>query len=317
VTLVPAPTYTGKSWLVKQLLLHQQLYFSKPLTRVIVVLCNPKAAVFELGEEEEEFKEANSEIEERPSSSILETFTNSVSVKGITVYHSVSEDNDELIMALPNKTPNGIINPKHETVDEFVKIQKVINTIFNNLGMYQHVDKLAIPNLRYKSVSEPETAKDRPYYTSKIHSDAWVGHKGDSIFLIGVLGDIDNNTVEFNEPIGAHDNYLHKADNFDEGNTRYESLKYLGVLTKQKLGVMDHACAHRTLLKEGSGPRLSIDIAVLVNSPYSHSNDEGFDEIAYAYYEANIINSIGIDKHYQVKESIFNSNTTKINIVNA
>ncbi len=47
--------------------------------------------------EEDEFKEANSEIEERPSSPILETFTNSVSVKGITVYHSVSEDNDELI----------------------------------------------------------------------------------------------------------------------------------------------------------------------------------------------------------------------------
>jgi len=227
------------------------------------------------------------------------------------------EDNDELIMALPNKTPNGIVNPKHETIEEFIEIQKAINVIFNNLGIYQHVDKLAIPNLRYKSTSEPENAKDRPYYTSKIHSDAWVGHKGDSIFLIGVLGDIDNNTVEFNEPIGAHDNYLHKADNFDEGNTRYESLKYLGVLTKQKLGVMDHACAHRTLVKEGSGPRLSIDIAVLVNSPYSHSNDEGFDETAYAYYEANIINSIGIDKHYQVKESIFNSNTTKVNIVNA
>lgn len=227
------------------------------------------------------------------------------------------EDNDKLIMALPNKTPNGIINPKHETVTEFVEIQKAINNIFNNLGVYKHIDKLAIPNLRYKSISEPNSVKDRPYYTSKIHSDAWVGHKGDSIFLIGVLGDIDNNTVEFNEPIGAHDNYLHKADSFDEGNTRYESLKYLGILTKQKLGVMDHACAHRTLVKEGSGPRLSIDIAVLVNSPYSHSNDEGFDESAYAYYDSKIVNLIGVDKHYQVKESIFNSNTTKVNIVNA
>jgi hypothetical protein len=227
------------------------------------------------------------------------------------------EDNDELIMALPNKTPNGIINPKHETVEEFVGMQKAINNIFNNLGVYQHIDKLAILNLRYKSISEPEAAKNRPYYTSKIHSDAWVGHKGDSIFLIGVLGDIDNNTVEFNEPIGAHDNYLHKADNFDEGNTRYESLKYLGVLTKQKLGVMDHACAHRTLVKKGSSPRLSIDIAVLVNSPYSHSNDEGFDESAYAYYDSKIINSVGVDKHFHVKDSIFNSNTTKVNIINA
>jgi hypothetical protein len=225
------------------------------------------------------------------------------------------EDNDKLIMELPNKTPNGIVNPKSETSAEFVEIQKAVNNVLNNLGMYNHISKLAIPNIRYKSNSEPESAKDRPYYTSKIHSDAWVGHKGDSIFLIGILGDIDNNTVEFNEPIGVHDNYLHKADSFDEGNTRYESLKYLGELTKQKLGVMDHACAHRTIVKEGSGPRISLDIAVLVNSEYSHSNDEGFDENAYAYYDANIINSIGVDKQYQVNESIFNSNTTKVNIV--
>jgi hypothetical protein len=225
------------------------------------------------------------------------------------------EDNDKLIMELPNKTPNGIVNPKNETSAEFVEIQKAVNNVLNNLGMYNHISKLAIPNIRYKSNSEPESAKDRPYYTSKIHSDAWVGHKGDSIFLIGILGDIDNNTVEFNEPIGVHDNYLHKADSFDEGNTRYESLKYLGELTKQKLGVMDHACAHRTIVKEGSGPRISLDIAVLVNSEYSHSNDEGFDENAYAYYDANIINSIGVDKQYQVNESIFNSNTTKVNIV--
>jgi hypothetical protein len=225
------------------------------------------------------------------------------------------EDNDKLIMELPNKTPNGIVNPKNETSAEFVEIQKAVNNVLNNLGMYNHISKLAIPNIRYKSNSEPESAKDRPYYTSKIHSDAWVGHKGDSIFLIGILGDIDNNTVEFNEPIGVHDNYLHKADSFDEGNTRYKSLKYLGELTKQKLGVMDHACAHRTIVKEGSGPRISLDIAVLVNSEYSHSNDEGFDENAYAYYDANIINSIGVDKQYQVNESIFNSNTTKVNIV--
>lgn len=224
------------------------------------------------------------------------------------------EDNDDLIQSLPNKTPNGVVNPKKETVNEFIEIQKAVNDIFKNLGVYKHIKKLAIPNIRYKSTKEPEGAKDRPYYTSKIHSDAWVGHKGDSIFLIGVLGDIDNNTVEFNEPIGAHDNYLHKAESFDEGNTRYESLKYLGLLTKQKLGVMDHACAHRTLVKENSKPRVSLDIAVLVDSEYSHANDDGFDEKAYAYYNTDVIKSIGTTMAYQVDESIFNSTTTKITI---
>jgi hypothetical protein len=225
------------------------------------------------------------------------------------------EDNDELIQLLPNKTPNGVLNPKNETIAEFVEIQKAVNNIFNNLGIYKHIKKLAIPNIRYKSTKESGEAKNRPYYTSKIHSDAWVGHKGDSIFLIGVLGDINNNTVEFNEPVGAHDNYLHKAESFDEGNTRYDSLKYIGLLTEQKLGVMDHACAHRTLIKENSGPRVSLDIAVLVDSEYSHSNDEGFDEKAYAYYDASTIESVGLNKTYSVDESIFNSTTTKINVI--
>ena len=214
------------------------------------------------------------------------------------------EDNDELIMNLPNKTPNGIVNPKKETSFEFEKIQIATNKILNNLGVYKHIKKLAIPNLRYKSSLEPETAKNRPYYTSKHHSDAWVGHVGDSIFLIGVLGDIDNNTVEFNEPINVHDNYLDKAETFDEGNTRYERFDYLGTLSKGKLGVMDHACLHRTLVKEGSKPRLSMDIAVMVDSEYSHANGDGFDPNAYSYYDSEDIQLVGDINHYSVKESI-------------
>jgi hypothetical protein len=77
---------------------------------------------------------------------------------------------------------------------------------------------------------------------------------------------------------------------------------------------MDHACAHRTLVKENSKPRVSLDIAVLVDSEYSHANDEGFDEKAYAYYNTDIIKSVGTTMNYQVDESIFNSTTTKITV---
>ena len=220
------------------------------------------------------------------------------------------EKYDELIANLPNKTPNGVVNPKNETVNEFEKIQIAINNIFANLGVYKNIKKLAIPNLRYKSTTEPEVSKSRPYYTSKHHSDAWVGHVGDSIFLIGVLGDIDNNTVEFNEPINVQDNYLTKAENFDEGNTRYESFKYLGTLTKGKLGIMDHSCLHRTLVKEGSKPRLSIDIAVMVDSEYSHSNDKGYDETTYKYYNPNVIKNIGLNSSYHIEELINSDKTT-------
>jgi len=224
------------------------------------------------------------------------------------------EDNDELIQNLPNKTSNGILKPKQETSKEFTEIQKSLNNILNNLGISEHVKKLTIPNIRYKSINEPEEAKIRPYYTSKLHSDAWVGHKGDSIFLIGVLGDINNNTVEFNEPINPHENYLHKAESFDEGNTRYESLKYIGQLFKQRLGVMDHACVHRTLVKENSKPRISLDVAVLVDSKFSHSYDEGFDDTAYQYYDITTLQNISLTKHFTITDPILSSEYTPITI---
>jgi len=223
---------------------------------------------------------------------------------------SFLEKNNDLIMKLPNKTPNGIIKPKKEIASHFSKIQNNLNNILNELGIYSHIKQAAIPNLRYKSSIEANETKSRPYYTSKYHSDAWVGHIGDNQTLIGVLGDVDNNTVEFNEPINVHDNYLHKAESFDEGNTRYESFKYIGTLSKQTLAIMDHACLHRTLINEGAKPRLSIDCATIIDSEYSHSNDEGFDPDAYAYYAAADINSIGKTHHYVVKESLGSESTT-------
>lgn len=222
--------------------------------------------------------------------------------------------NDNLLQSLPSKTPNGVLNPKKETVSEFKEIVKAVNTILRKTKIYPHIKKLTIPNLRYKSTTEPKGAKDRPYYTGKIHSDAWVGHKGDSVFLIGILGDISNNTVEFNEPINPKEDYLHKAQSFDEGNTRYESLKYLGQLDKQILGIMDHACAHRTLIKQGGGPRVSLDLAVLIDSEFSHANDEGFDEKAYTYFDSNIMEDIGSSYDIEVQESIFNSTSTTVKI---
>ncbi len=235
--------------------------------------------------------------------------------KEFTWTDSFLEDNNELIMGLPNKTPNGILNPKKETENEFTQVQVKLNKILNNLGISKHMKQMVIPNIRYKNPIESDQIKNRPYYTSKYHSDAWVGHVGDCQFLIGVLGDIDHNTVEFNEPINVHDNYLHKADSFDEGNNRYESFKLLGRLTKQKLVIMDHACLHRTLIEKDSKPRISIDIAVMIDSEFSHANGEGFDKNAYSYYDYNdVIKVVGLTNKLEVEQSIFNSTTTKVQV---
>lgn len=225
------------------------------------------------------------------------------------------ELNESLINELPNKTPNGILKPKKENLQEFINIQKSINSILKNLNIDTCIDKITIPNIRYKKPNESSETKTRPYYTGKFHSDAWVGHKGDSVFLIGVMGDIDNNTVEFYEPHGLFPNYLDKAESFEEGNQRYNSLDYLGFLSSKKLGVMDHACIHRTLIKENAGPRISIDMAVLVNSEHSHIYDGGFDESQFSYFDSNIIKEIGSIKKYITEDSFFDNNFSKIKIV--
>jgi hypothetical protein len=49
-TLIVAPPYTGKSYFVKQLLESQELYFEKPVTRVVVINCDERVKFYELEE---------------------------------------------------------------------------------------------------------------------------------------------------------------------------------------------------------------------------------------------------------------------------
>ena len=47
-TLIVAPPYTGKSYFVKQVLESQELYFEKPVARVIVINCDERVKFYEL-----------------------------------------------------------------------------------------------------------------------------------------------------------------------------------------------------------------------------------------------------------------------------
>jgi len=214
------------------------------------------------------------------------------------------EKNSDFIMNLPNKTPNGIIKPKSELIKEYNDIQKVLNDIMIKLKIFSYFTKFTPINIRFKPSTELKEVESRPYFTGKHHSDAWVGHKGDCQLLIGVLGDVNNNTVEFNEPLNVHNNYLSVAESFDEGNTRYGGFKKIGLLREQTLAIMDHACLHRTFIKNNSKPRLSIDIASMVDSKFSHVFDDNYNEDYIDYYSNNVIKNIGSTNTYEVKESI-------------
>ena len=51
-TLLVAPSKTGKSWFLKVILENQELYFRDPITRVLVINCDPKITFHDLEEKE-------------------------------------------------------------------------------------------------------------------------------------------------------------------------------------------------------------------------------------------------------------------------
>lgn len=223
---------------------------------------------------------------------------------------------DDLICKLPNKTPNGIMKPKAETHEEYTSLVKTFNLILKSFGIQKEISKTTFPNIRYKNSKESEEIKKRPYYTGKLHSDAWVGHIGDSVFIIGVLGDIENNTVEFYEPIDIDPNYLDPADSFEEGQKRYKNLKYLGKLNTKQLVIMDHACVHRTLTSSTSKPRISIDVAMLIDSEFSHVNHiMENSSTEYSYFDYETFAKIGEESKIDINGSITDSQSSKINLI--
>ena len=201
---------------------------------------------------------------------ITETLSIFYNEKISYVDDSFLDSHYDKITNLPNITKNGIIFPKKETIDYFTEIQKSINDILQSLKLDQVISQLGNINLRIKNINESDQTKNRPYYTGSLHSDAWVGHQGDSICMIGVLGDVEGATVEYYEPVDVDDNFMDIAENFDEGNKRYKSLKYLGQMQEQHFVVMDHACVHRTALKPNCKSRVSIDFPIITNSKFSN-----------------------------------------------
>lgn len=153
---------------------------------------------------------------------------------------------------------------------------------------------MMLPNIRIKGPENLETAdiKNRPYYTAKLHSDAWVGHAYDSIVMATVFGD-EANTVKFFEPINPSNNFLAPADSFDEGLHRIDGTRYITSMSKNHLYIMDHGCVHQTKSNDyGVGFRVSIDCAGYLDQSKLNSNEK------YTYFPNHVL--LGLSKTHSV-----------------
>ena len=166
------------------------------------------------------------------------------------------------INSLPNITPGGIIIPKIET-------QLIYNSIasycYKSLGDFaKHIKFVAPISIRIKSGIVKDSS--RPYETSKLHSDAWVGMYLDGIFSIGVIGDFKNNGVEFFMPDLISDDYFGKLSNYNEGIEKFRGTKKIGQLKKGYIHMFDNIILHKTMSKKKALPRVSIDFAFFLKN---------------------------------------------------
>ncbi len=204
---------------------------------------------------------------------------------------------EEILKQLPNITPNGIVMPKWETNLQFNRIHQSLVAIIKNLNIDDCIEKITLPFALRLSDGElkPEIA-NRPLAVTKWHIESWNGQFNDAVMGIPIMGDLENTTVEFSEPIGPiPKNFLDTVCDYNEGIKRVEGTKLYDA--KPAFGnfyLWDEYCIHRTI-KHGGRSRLSIDI------PVSYKNHLESDSANYGY-EPNI-NMIPLEEWYDVGNS--------------
>lgn len=166
------------------------------------------------------------------------------------------------IISLPNITPNGAFQPKKEIIKEYNSFHKSVVKLLKKVGLFKNIGRAMHIVIRIKKGSESNSVKNRSYATNKIHSDAWSGMAMDSVLMIMLFGDIDNNTVDCYKPIKFNKNILKKLKKFDQGKKYYEKIKYLTKIKKNELVVFDQLCLHKSSISKYAGPRISIDLGI-------------------------------------------------------
>ena len=145
---------------------------------------------------------------------------------------------------------------------------------------------------------------DRPYETSKLHSDAWVGMFGDGIISFGIMGDFANNGVEFFMPELIRSDYFSKLKNYDEGMSKFKGLKKIGGFDKSFIHMFDNIVLHKTMNKKNSLPRVSIDLSFILKNRQNNLKFTNKDIQKYNFYKTNVYEKCGKNFFYIAFESI-------------
>jgi|TARA_R100000234_G_scaffold118792_1_gene100026 hypothetical protein len=172
--------------------------------------------------------------------------------------------NRDDILNLPNRTPNGAFYPKVENIEEYNIIQSIVNDILNENDLINQLSSYDVCTVRVVD-GEITDLDERSAATTKLHSDAWSGHKGDAILTIALLGD-ETTSLEFHKVVGGvSPSFFETQPNYEEGLHLFDDCELLGKLKFNNITIFDHACLHRTS-KENGGLRVSIDFGITLST---------------------------------------------------
>ena len=205
------------------------------------------------------------------------------------------------ISKLSNITPNGIVHPTEKTS---IAYNFLVKKVFESIKLIvPFIESAAMPIVRVRKSIKFKNL--RPYATTKLHSDAWVGQYGDAIISMGIDGDVKRNGVEFYLPNKTTNDFFTKIKNYDQGLKKFDSVKKVKNLTKGEWSLFDHAILHKTMYKKNAKPRISIDIAVRIKSKNRRVVNFG-DKKRFDYYTIDKYLSLGINNFIKVKRKIIN-----------
>lgn len=176
---------------------------------------------------------------------------------------------------LPNRTPNGKLEPKSEFLTAFNALEEATVTLVAAL-FPQGVHSVRYPlNCRVKSGGLGQEDL-RPYATSKPHTDVWAGDPANTaVVIVPLLGDIERNGMRFGEPtlIPAVESFEQQYANYEEGMKTIRGVAWYDLkLRPQHAYLVDSWCIHHTLMRGGC--RVSLDFRVSFGppDPAPHSN---------------------------------------------
>jgi hypothetical protein len=208
----------------------------------------------------------------------------------------------DLIVKLPNITPGGAIQPRKEVAKYFNKIHVEIVKILKKKKIFDYFESGTKCVVRFKSGANKNNKRE--YSTFKVHSDAWNGQIANSIFMIGVEGDITNNTVLYFKPLNFKKDILKKIKSFDEGKRLYKNKRYIGKLEKNQMVIIDQLCLHKTHIKSKMS-RVSIDFAFNLKNTIKKDKFFKKESRRYVHYKKNNWEKLNFLKIRESKISLF------------